>query len=390
MTHRKPLILGTLAARVLLILGLAVVSMAAESPRPAPGAPILVPSNASAPVAVSAPFRISIAPAAASMRQPQAVSAPVQAETRLSGVALLEKQIRNVFARADGEVGVAAKHIESGRELAVNGDTLFPMASAFKVPILVELLYQVREGRFGLDDEVRVGPADQHMGSGMLSDLDAPGIVLSVRNLINFMMLISDNSATDMLQAKVGAANVTARLRSLGIEGMSVDRPCQGLIMDYLGMDYAHLQGKSLDEVTAASRSLGRRTDEEVREAILAYSADLRDQSTPRAMNALLEKIFTHEILDPAACNMILEIMRNCQTGAARIKGELPRGTVVAHKTGTIAGTVDDCGIIYLPDARGHVVLTVWTKNFMGDTEEVEEIIAKIARFVYDYFYFTD
>ncbi len=211
----------------------------------------------------------------------------------LSSLQRLEKQIRGVFARAEGEVGVALLHIESGTELAVNGDTLFPMASAFKVPLLVEVLYQIKEGKFGLDDEIRVAKTDQHMGSGMLSSLTAPGIVLSVRNLVNLMMLISDNSATDML----------------------------------------------------------------------------------------LAKIFRKEILDPASCDLILDIMLKCQTGAGRIKGGLQPGTPVAHKTGTIAGSFDDCGIIYLPDGRGHIVLTVWTKNFLGKTEDVEALIAKIARF---------
>ena len=310
-------------------------------------------------------------------------------QASIAGPSRLEKRIRDVFRAADGEVGVAVRHPESGTAVAINGDTLFPMASAFKIPILVEVLFQVSEGRLGLDDEVRVRKADQHMGSGLLSDLEAPGIVLSVRNLINLMMFISDNSATDLLLARVGPENVTRRMKSLGIDGVSVDRPCQRLIMDFLGMDYAALRGKPLDEVTAAYRNLGRRTDEEYRRAVIAYSADPRDQATPRAMNALLEKIFKKDILDPAACDMILSIMRRCQTGEARIKGELPPGTVVAHKTGTIAGTVDDCGIIDLPDGRGHVILTVWTKNFMGKTSEVEAIIAKIARLAYDYFYFT-
>ncbi len=308
----------------------------------------------------------------------------------LTSLQRLEKQIRGVFARAEGEVGVSLLHIESGTELAVNGDTLFPMASAFKVPLLVEVLYQVKEGRFGLDDEIRVAKTDQHMGSGMLSSLAAPGIVLSVRNLVNLMMFISDNSATDMLLAKVGAANVNARLRALGIEGMSVDRPCQELIMDFLGMDYAKYGNLPLDEITAARRAGGgSRTPEEHKKAVQAFNADPRDQATPKAMTALLAKIFRKEILDPASCDLILDIMLKCQTGAGRIKGELPPGTPVAHKTGTIAGTVDDCGIIYLPDGQGHVVLTVWTKNFLGDTEDVEALIAKIARFAYDYFYFV-
>ncbi|MBN1938863.1 MAG: serine hydrolase [Candidatus Aminicenantes bacterium] len=304
----------------------------------------------------------------------------------LSGLDRLEKQIRNAIRGAEGEVGVSLLHVETGRELAVNGDTRFPMASAFKVPVLVELLYQVKEGKFGLDEEIRVGKTDQHMGSGLLSDLIAPGIVLSLRNLVNMMMLISDNSAADMLLSMVGPANINARLKTLGIEGLSVDRPCQKLIMDYLGVDYAVYGHLPLDEI----RTGGAWTAEQRKAAVLAFTADPQDQSTPRAMTTLLAKIFRREIIDPASCDMILGIMRNCQTGQARIPALLPPGTPVAHKTGTIAGTVNDCGIIDLPDGRGHVVLTVWTKNFLGETEAVEAIIAEIARFAYDYFYFVD
>lgn len=312
-----------------------------------------------------------------------------QSPPSLSGLQRLEKQVREVIKDKDGEVGVSLMHVETGRELAVNGDTLFPMASAFKVPLLVEVMFQIKEGRFGLDDEVRVGKNDQHLGSGMLSSLTAPGMVLSVRNLVNLMMLVSDNSATDMLLAKVGADKVNARLKSLGIQGMSVNRPCQKLIMDYLGMDYAKYGHLTLDEIAAARRGGGWAPEEE-KKAILSFSADPQDQATPKAMTALLGRIFRKEVIDPASCDLILDIMRNCQTGEGRIKGELPLGTPVAHKTGTIAGTVDDCGIIYLPDGQGHVILTVWTKNFLGRTEDVEAIIARIARFAYDYFYFTD
>jgi beta-lactamase class A len=319
-----------------------------------------------------------------------ALPVPGRGQPSLAGLQRLEKQIRDVIEGEEGEVGVSLLHIETGRALAVNGDTPFPMASTFKVPILVEVLAQVREGRFTLDDEVRVQKTDQHLGSGMLSSLTAPGIVLSVRNLINLMMLVSDNSATDMLLAKVGVEKVNARLKALGIGGISVDRPCQKLIMDFLGMDYAKYGHLPLDEITATRRGGGRWTPEDQKKAVQAFSADLQDQATPKAMTALLAKIFRKEIIDPASCEIILDIMLKCQTGEGRIKGGLPPGTAVAHKTGTIAGTVDDCGIIYLPDGQGHLVLTVWTKNFMDDTEDVEAIIARIARFAYDYFYFTD
>ena len=294
-----------------------------------------------------------------------------QEPVKVSRIERLKMQIERVLRNRGGQVGVAAKHIESGESLAVNGDMLFPLASAFKVPILVELLYQVEEGRFGLDDEIIVEKSDQHLGSGMISNLAAPGLKLSVLNMAHFMMMISDNSATDILLGKVGAANVNARLKSLGIEGMSVNRPCQKLITDFLAL-----------------RSPAR-TPEEIKAAIVKFGENEEDSSTPPAMNALLEKIAKKEILTPDHCDLVLEIMRKCETGEKRIKGEIPRGTIVAHKTGTIAGTVNDCGILFLPDGAGRVVLTVLSKDFTDDTADVEAIIAKIARFVYDYFYFT-
>lgn len=321
-----------------------------------------------------------------------ALPAAAQDKPSLSGLQRLEKEIRDVIKVQRGEVGISLLHLETGRELSVNGDTRFPMASAFKVPILVEVLSEIKEGRFKLDDEVRIQKTDQHLGSGIISSLTAPGITLSVRNLINLMMLISDNSATDMLLAKVGAEKVNARLKALGIGGISVNRPCQKLIMDYYGLDYYAKYGHlSLDEIEAAGKGEDIvLTPEQERKAILAFSADPQDQATPKGMTALLTKIYRKEIIDPASCGLILDIMLKCQTGEGRIKGGLPPGTAVAHKTGTIAGTVNDCGIIDLPDGQGHLVLTVMTKNFLDKTADVEAIIARIARFAYDYFYFTD
>jgi beta-lactamase class A len=284
----------------------------------------------------------------------------------------LKRQIERIIRGQDGRVGVAVRHIESGRELAINADMPFPMASTFKVPLLLELLAQAKEGRFSLDDEISVQKSDQHLGSGMLARLSAPGIRLSVRNMAYFMMMISDNSATDILLAKVGADAVNARLKSLGISGMSVNRSCQALISDFLAVER------------------GARTRDELKAAFIKFGENPQDEATPAAMNAILEKVYKKEILDPESCDLMIQIMLKCETGAGRIKGELPPGTIVAHKTGTIAGTVNDCGILYLPESQGHVALTIFTKDFVDDTADVEAIIAKIARLVFDFFLFAD
>jgi beta-lactamase class A len=301
----------------------------------------------------------------------------------------LMKQIDKVVKSVEGEVGVAVKHIESGEKLTINGDTYFPMASVFKVPIFVEVLAQVKEGQFTLEDEVSIQKTDQHLGSGMLSDLDAPGIKLTIRNLINFMMLISDNSATDLLLNKVGASNVTNRLRTYGLEKITVDRTCHHLIMDAIGMDYQKYKDLPLDEVTEAFRKDSVEHPEAFEQASKSFSKIIKDQSSAEAMNRLLELIYKKEILDVESCDLIIEVMLRCQTGQRRIKGDLPSDVKVAHKTGTIGGTVNDAGIIELPDNLGHVALTVFTKDTKEETGEVEDVIAQIARFVYDYFTFT-
>jgi beta-lactamase class A len=313
-------------------------------------------------------------------------SAAMTAEPR---IARLQKQIEDAVKGKEGVVGVAVKHLESGRALQLNGSTPFPMASVFKIPVLVEVLALAGEGKLTLDEEISIQKIDQHLGSGIISSLTAPGIKLSVRNLVNLMMLISDNSATDILVEKVGAENVTKRLRGFGIDGITVNRTCQELIMDFAGLDYAKYKGLDLDQFSAEFMKAANQNPASHKEAVEKFSLDPKDQSTPLAMNSLLEKIFKKEILDAESCQFILSTMLKCQTGESRIKGGLPPGTAVAHKTGTIAGTVNDTGIIYLPDGLGHVALTILTKNFMSETSEVEDLIATIAKFVYDFFYFT-
>ncbi|UCE39802.1 MAG: serine hydrolase [Candidatus Aminicenantes bacterium] len=301
----------------------------------------------------------------------------------------LKNQIEASIGRVEGEFGVAAKHIETGEEISINGDTYFPMASVFKIPVFVEVMAQIKEGRFTLEDEVSIQKTDQHLGSGYLSDLDAPGIKLSVRNLINLMMMISDNSATDILLTKVGAENVNNRLRSYGLENITVDRTCQHLIMDAIGMDYEKYKGLPLDDVIKAYRRGRQENPESFEQAAAKFSQVIKDQSSPNAMNRLLELIFNKEILDEESCDFIISVMLKCQTGERRLKGDLPRNVKIAHKTGTIGGTVNNVGIIYLPDDLGHMAITVFTKDTEEETQDIEDIIAQISRFIYDYFYFT-
>ncbi len=311
-------------------------------------------------------------------------------KARISRLERLKDQVELVSRRIRGEVGVAVKHLETGEELAVRGEEFFPLASVFKIPILVEVMAQVKEGKFTLDDRWDLQPLDLHLGSGLLSSLKAPGISLSVRNIIYLMMLISDNSATDLLLNKVGAENVNRRLRSFGVEGISVNRTCQELILDYRGVDYEKYKNLTLEELEKALAQERQANPQAFEQARKSFSLVMKDQSTPLAMNRLLELIATGKILDKESCDFIIDVMLRCQTGERRLKGDLPAGVRVAHKTGTIGGTVNDAGIIFLPYDLGRVAITVFVKNADEEkTEDVEDVIAQVARFAYDYFLFT-
>ena len=295
--------------------------------------------------------------------------------------------VARIVQASKGTYGVAARHLESGEGFAVNGEDTFPMASVFKLPILTEVMAEIRGGRFGLADEWSLGPEDQFYEGSLLSDLKAPGVRLSVENIINLMMWLSDNTATDLLLRKVGVDAVNARMKASGIEGIRVDRSVREILLDYFLGEAAEYKTAPKEKI---ARVMARRSAENpgAQARIRADFAKIpKDLATPLAINALLEKLFRKEILDAASCDRILEVMAGCQTGSRRIRGLLPEGTVVAHKTGTIGGTINDCGIIELPGGSGYVALSVLSKD--ADPEAAEDTIALIAKTVYDYFLFT-
>jgi beta-lactamase class A len=299
----------------------------------------------------------------------------------------LREAVAGVADRAEGQMGVAIEHLETGRRVLVNGELSFPMASTFKLAVLATLFHQVDEGKKRLSDMVSLEKSDAHIGSGDLTDFRLPGVSLSIENLALIMMRVSDNSAADKLMEIVGIENVNRRLEALGIEGISVDRTCQRLILDWLGMPPERTAGMSYREIQDYLDAY-KPAPGELEEAAAAFENDPRDSATPLAMNRLLAAIFRGQAGTDASCRSMTEILLACETGEKRIRGLLPEKVQVAHKTGTLGGTVNDVGILYLPEGRGHVAVSILSKG-MKDREKAERAIAEIARFAYDYFLFV-
>ncbi|HEX6317180.1 MAG TPA: serine hydrolase, partial [Gemmatimonadaceae bacterium] len=222
--------------------------------------------------------------------------------------------------------------------------------------------------------------------TGLFND---PGVSLSVHNLLELMLLISDNSATDIvLKVAGGAVAVNARLATLGINGISVDRPTIQLIADVVGVQqlgpesswsFAHFD--SLNRAVTPAQRLGART---------AFYQDRRDTATPEAMARLLAKIWRGQALGSERTAQLLDIMLRCETGALRLKGLLPPNIPVYHKTGSLGiGVANDVGIMRLPEGAGHVVITVFVKESQASSAVQERTIAQVARAAYDYFTFN-
>ncbi|HEV8229312.1 MAG TPA: serine hydrolase, partial [Candidatus Limnocylindria bacterium] len=108
-----------------------------------------------------------------------------------------------------GTVGIAATQLASGRHLGMRENELFPLASLVKVPILVALYEAIRGGEIDPRERVRYAEATRVPGSGILQDLD-DGLELTVRDVATLMIAISDNTAADLLLARVGKPRVEA------------------------------------------------------------------------------------------------------------------------------------------------------------------------------------
>jgi beta-lactamase class A len=141
------------------------------------------------------------------------------------GLERLRSEIERLAPLSGGTLGVGIIHLESGAEVFLNADEPFPMASTFKLPVAVRVLSMAEDGALRLDSMITVHESDLHPGSGEITHLlNDPGVSLSVRNLMELMLLISDNSAADiLLRTAGGGPAVKAHLARLGIAGISVD-----------------------------------------------------------------------------------------------------------------------------------------------------------------------
>lgn len=252
-----------------------------------------------------------------------------------------ETRLREIAARSRGALGFCALDLTSGERFGLNDEAVFPQASAVKIAILMEVFKQAGEGKFQFTDRRRIERKDKTPGSGVLLELGDGTVELTLHDLCVLMILVSDNTATNLLLDLVGMENVNRTLESLGLKHTRVRR-------------------RMLD--TGASWRGEENT------------------STPAEATRIMELLFKGEFLSRRVCDEIIAILKKAKSTS--IKAGLPSEVAIAGKPGAIAGVATEWAIVYLKE-RPYVLVVM--ENYSLD-DDAPAAMKEISRTLHDYF----
>lgn len=278
--------------------------------------------------------------------------------------ASLQSRVEEAVRSLRGTMGVAAKDLTTGETVFVNADVRFPTASVIKVAVMVEVFHRVAEGRLRREDTITLEDSAKVGGSGVLQRLHG-GLVLTIGDLVDLMMTVSDNTATNLLIGRVGTANVDKRLVSYGLARTKLFRP-------------TFRDGRA-DVFPDEEKEFGLGV------------------TTPREMARLMELIAEGRVVNRASSEAMIAIMRE-QAFRTMIPRSLPETdeVVIADKpgwdaekhadaTGVRRHVRGDVAIVTTP--RGRYVLAIHARQVhdtrWGPDNEATALAARISEMVY-------
>lgn len=288
-------------------------------------------------------------------------SAALQQPQPISPLIRLQNNIERITRSVNAKWGIYIKCVETGDEIAINADETMDTMSVIKIPLMAEVFRQIEAGKFALTDRVTLKDSDKRPGTGVIRSLDA-GASLTIEDLITLMIIVSDNSATDMLFEKVGGVEpVNKLMQSYGLTTIKATGPSDvwfKALRAEPDLWKFHTEGKTPFGL-----------------------------SSPRDMGRLLEKIQKGEAVSKQASERMLQIMRG-QVYSSRLP-KYVTGFRVPHKTGDFLPYIgNDVGILESPNR--HIVISVFTARHNGIGPNLEDAIGRIAEQVANYFAFRD
>jgi beta-lactamase class A len=316
----------------------------------------------------------------------------------------LTRLLEGELARIQAKSGIYVKHLRSGEEAMVRADEPFESASTIKLATLV-LAYQMADaGTLKLDERVEITPAVLRGGSGIYRFKDL-GLRPTFRDVLTEMVITSDNTATDIMIARVGGKDrVNASLRGARYKILKqIHTTGEYFRLEYQAIDpkYEKLSNEDVFALCCADETIRRLpvfSDERkalIDEAAKAASAahdpppvDPNDTSkwfgaaSPHEMGRLVESIESCTVAKPASCDEMRRMLLAQQAGSMKIPHYLT--LPVGHKTGETTGVTNDVGVVY--SNTGPIVISFYNMSMTGSRAETEDAMGRVAQSVVDYF----
>ncbi len=270
----------------------------------------------------------------------------------------LKAKINSIIENKSATVGVSLLGSNSKESLSINGDIHLPMQSVFKYHLAIAVLNEVDKGTMSLSDQITITPKDLDNELWSLIRKKHPkGATLSLRKVLKYTVANSDNVGCDILFRMLGGPKVVEKyFHRVGIKDIAIE----------------------YDEMTQQ----------------LVWERQFENWITANAANTSLKMFYENneDLLSTESHRFLWDTMKGSGTGKKTIKGNLVKGTVVAHKTGNsgknesgLTGAQNDIGIVFLPNGT-HFYISVLVSNSLESKEVNKKIIADIAKLAWDYF----
>jgi beta-lactamase class A len=249
----------------------------------------------------------------------------MSAQAQNPPVAALDARVRTEVAQFKGKLFLFARNLDTGQVYSFNGDERVRTASTIKVAVMIEAFARVAEGHAKWTDELILSKAARYGGSGVLPEL-ADGLRLTLRDCVNLMMVVSDNTATNMVLDYLTTDSVNARMKSLGFKDTRIMRRIGG-------------GGESMEGKEADNKRFGL------------------GATTPHEMVQILEKLESGEVVNKSAAKEMIELMKREQARYAigRTDWDLP----MASKYGALDQLRSCVAIVYSKRGRIAIAITV-------------------------------
>lgn len=283
----------------------------------------------------------------------------VTSQTSAQTTDSLRQEIQQIVSTKNAVVGVSIIGNNRKDILSVNGDSRFPMQSVFKFHIALAVLSEIDKGKFSFNQKIKIEKKD------LLPNLYSPirdkypnGASLTISEILEYTVSASDNVGCEVLLRLIGGP--------------------QAIEKYFIKNKFKNVSIKFNEEQ--------QQND---------WNLQFQNWTTPKAANEVLSSFYYNrkKLLSKNSYDFIWKIMKETETGKNRLKGQLPKETIVAHKTGSsgtnkttgITAAVNDIGVVFLPNGQ-HFFISVFVTNSKEDAATNEKIIADISKATWDYF----